>query len=405
MGKDLFGRYRLEERLGVGGWAEVWRATDERTGERVALKRLHPHVAHDAEARERLRREAEVVRRLDHPTIVGVRDLIEMEDEVALVLEHVDGEPLSDLLRRGPLPRVEALRIVRQVAEGLAAAHAAGIVHRDVKPANVLVDAAGAHLTDFGIARTAAASTLTGVGNVIGTLRYLAPEVLRGEPATPASDVWALGALAYELIERRPPFEAVIPSELVAEEQVPPPPPDHADPALATLLMTALDPDPVRRPRDAAVFVGALDAIASDAPTVLIAAEAPTIITASVSPDADQLAPKPDRPRPGAAPLQVLLSKLSRPGRVGPRVRRSPALAAAPLALATAVIAVALGMNDRPGAGSANGSPPIATPSAAATDAIVPDAGDGEGNGGKGKGKGDDKGGHGKGGGNAGGDG
>lgn len=418
-----FHGYRLLERLGVGGWAEVWRAVDERSGETVAVKRLHRHVARDPAARARLRREAEALTAIRHPGIVRVRELVDVGDDAALVLDHVDGEPLSEVLARGGLRRHEAIRLVRQVAEALAAAHAAGIVHRDVKPANVLVDAAGdARLIDFGIARAIGAEGLvTGVGSVVGTLRYLPPEVLRGEPATPASDVWALGAVAYELIERHPPFEGVVPAELVRAEAGPPPAPDHAGPALGDLLLRALDPDPAARPQDAGAFLEGLDAIAAEAPTVLVPASAPTVTFPAVAAAAggaesiggpadgglalaagadDAPVPVTD---PAVAPLPARHVRAA-PGRLDRRAaprrldrRAAPAtIAALVLVAAFAVLAAGprSGGDGDPGAAAIEpaGSPSAQpAPTAAPEVGKGPAGGNGEGNGkGNGKGKGKD---------------
>ena len=407
MGKRLFGRYRLHERLGVGGWAEVWRATDEQTGETVALKRLHPHVSRDSSARSRLRREAAAVSVIKGPGVVRVRDLVEDGDEVALVLDFVEGEPLSEILARdGSLPRRQALDIVGQVAEALAAAHAAGIVHRDVKPSNIIVDPAGeAHLIDFGIAQTAEVSSqLTGAGSVVGTLRYLAPEVLRGEPATPASDVWALAALAYLLIEGQPPFNGVVPSELVAEEASPPPAPTHAEPDLAALLMAGLSREPGARPHDAGEFAAHLRSIAADSPTLVISVADPTVTLAAATPAlpgeaapspallrGDGMAPEPPA-AVGAAPARTTEA---------PAPRRSRQPATAPLAAAVLVVILgvagvtaALGgfgdLGADPG-GAAAADLVSPTPTTVPTPSPVVEAGN-EGAGGGDNGKGGDKG-------------
>ena len=396
MGKRLFSRYRLHERLGVGGWAEVWRATDEQTGETVALKRLHPHVARDASARTRLRREAAAVSVIKGPGVVRVRDLVEDGDEVALVLDFVEGEPLSEILARdGSLPRRQALAVVAQVAEALAAAHAAGIVHRDVKPSNIIVDPAGAaHLIDFGIAQAAEVSSqLTGVGSVVGTLRYLAPEVLRGEPATPASDVWALGALAYLLVEGQPPFNGVVPAELVAEEASPPPAPTHAEPDLAALILASLARDPAARPRDGGEFVANLRAIAADEPTLVMSIADPTVTMPAVAPTPEPAA----GPTPAPPALVAAGSAPRRPARVtAARPATAPlAVAVLVVVLGVAGVTAALGGLQQlgPGPGGAVAAD-LASPSPTAAPTASP-ADDESGNegpdgGGNGKGKDDD---------------
>ena len=205
----LFGRYRLDEPLGAGGSAQVWRATDKRTGDVVAVKRLHPLVFADQLGRERLLREFRALRDLDEPHVVRVRDLELTDDDGALILDYVAGPSLATRLSSGPrLSTAEAVSIALDVAAALGAAHAAGIVHRDVTPGNILLDPDdGARLTDFGIALggagTAGEPALTVTGQLVGTLRYLAPEQLRGAPATPASDVHALAAVTYEMLANR----------------------------------------------------------------------------------------------------------------------------------------------------------------------------------------------------------
>ena len=193
----LFGRYRLLERAGAGGSAQVWRAVDEETGDEVAVKRLHPVVFADPTARRRLERESRALETLESPNIVRIRDSHLTDDEAAIVLDYVPGTSLADhLAQHGKLPVGEAVAVVRDIAAALMTAHSAGVVHRDVKPANIiLAPDRRALLTDFGVARQDAEETIhgsitevTGHGFVVGSLRYMAPEQLRGEPATPASD-------------------------------------------------------------------------------------------------------------------------------------------------------------------------------------------------------------------------
>ncbi len=212
----LFGRYRLLERAGSGGSAEVWRALDERSGDEVALKRLHPIVFGSEGGRRRLVREFRALRDLRHPGIVRVRDLEMASDDAALILDFVPGQSLRERLDGGqPLRPDEAVRIASEVAAALTAAHRAGIVHRDVSPGNVLLGPGGAaRLTDFGIAHASSDETaVTATGTLVGTLRYVAPEQLRGETATPASDVFGLAAVTYEMLAGRPAFAAATPEE------------------------------------------------------------------------------------------------------------------------------------------------------------------------------------------------
>ncbi len=196
-------RYTLLDRHATGGMATVWRARDEWTREIVAIKQLHPHVVADPVARARLEREAEALRAVDHPAIVHPRGLIDDPDAPSLVMDFVSGRPLSERIAEGPLPPEEAVAIAGVVADALAVAHDHGIVHRDIKPANILVDDDGAvHLVDFGIVALmdAPPDALTAASTMVGTLRYAAPERLAGGEISPRSDVWALGAVLYEML-------------------------------------------------------------------------------------------------------------------------------------------------------------------------------------------------------------
>lgn len=257
-------RYRLEERLGTGGTADVWRATDTRTADTVAVKLLHPYLLPDASSRERFAAEARSAAELDHPGIVGPRDVVLGADEAALVLDYVGGGSLADRLQRdGALPPREAARITAQVADALAAAHARGVIHRDVTPGNVLLEPDGrARLADFGIARSLEGSSagLTVTGTVMGTLRYMAPEQLAGEPADERTDIYALGAVLYELLAGRPAFDARNPVLLVDQQRAAPPPIAGVDPALAGVALAALRRDPAERPDSAAAVGEALRA-------------------------------------------------------------------------------------------------------------------------------------------------
>jgi eukaryotic-like serine/threonine-protein kinase len=254
----LFGRYRLLSRAGAGGSAQVWRAEDERTGEEVAVKRLHPVVFADPAARRRLERESQTLQELDSPNIVRIRDSHLTDDEAALVLDYVPGIALSEwLAEQGRLSVAETVGVVRDVGAALTTAHAAGVVHRDVKPANIiLAERGGALLTDFGVARqdagnvaTGSATEVTAPGLVVGSLRYMSPEQLRGEPATPASDQYGLAAVAYEMLSGRPPYEASTPVALAAAHTEPPVSLTGFEPALASAIERGLSPDPADRSR------------------------------------------------------------------------------------------------------------------------------------------------------------
>ncbi|MFF4698829.1 serine/threonine-protein kinase [Streptomyces chattanoogensis] len=214
LGRLIAGRYRLVERVGRGGMGTVWRAEDELLGRHVAVKKLHvpPHLQDD-EIRtlyERTRREARSAARIAHPHVIVVHDVVDDEGLPCIVMEYIPSVTLSDVLKRkGPLPPGEAARIGRSMAAALRAAHDAGVLHRDVKPANVLLGHDGRIvLTDFGIAVESGTPSLTRTGELVGSIQYLAPERLRtgiAEPG-PACDLWSLGATLYQAVEGRHPF-------------------------------------------------------------------------------------------------------------------------------------------------------------------------------------------------------
>ena len=221
LGRLVAGRYLLVERVGSGGMGTVWRAEDKLLGRHVAVKKLHipPHL-HDDEVRtlhERTRREARSAARITHPNVIVVHDVVDDEGLPCIVMEYIPSATLSDVLkRRGALPPHEAARIGQATAAALRAAHNAGVLHRDVKPGNVLLAEDGRIvLTDFGIAMESGTSSLTKSGELIGSIRYLAPERLRasGTGPGPAGDLWALGATLYQAVEGRHPFQRPTPIE------------------------------------------------------------------------------------------------------------------------------------------------------------------------------------------------
>jgi eukaryotic-like serine/threonine-protein kinase len=264
-------RYRVEERIGTGAMGAVWLAVDELLSRTVAMKELlavlpGTSAAQIEESRQRILREGRIGARLQHPNVISTFDLVVDDDRPWLVMEYLPSESLAQRLsRHGPLPATEVAEIGRQVADGLAAAHQAGVVHRDVKPGNVLIAAHGlVKLTDFGVSRAADDVQLTRTGVIAGTPAYLAPEVAQGRQPTAASDVFALGATLYAAVEGTPPFglddNAYALLHKVATSE--PEPPRLAGP-LAGILMRLLDVRPERRPsaaqaRDllAAVAVG-----------------------------------------------------------------------------------------------------------------------------------------------------
>ena len=266
-GAALAGRYRVRARLGRGASKEVYLAYDERLDREVALA-IVVGAASSASARARVEREAQVTGRLgDHPNVITVYDVGEHDGVPYLVLRAMGGGSLACAMARERLAVADVLRIGREIAAALAHAHANGIVHRDVKPDNVWLAADGsAALGDFGIAHLAGADRLTAEGIVVGTVRYLAPEQIRGEVAGPASDLYALGVTLYELVTGRPPFQAEEPAHVLTQHLTVAPvaPSQHAPgvpPALERLIMELLAKEPQRRPASAAAVVAALAAM------------------------------------------------------------------------------------------------------------------------------------------------
>jgi serine/threonine-protein kinase len=255
-------RYRLVERIAVGGSAEVWRAQDEQLDRPVAVKRLHPHLLPDAASRQRLVAEARAVARLSQPVIVGIYDVDSTGESPAIVMELVDGESLAARIDRdGALSERKAATITADLAEALYHAHQQGVVHRDVKPGNVLLSADGrTRLVDFGIAHSLAASTerLTVTGTVVGTLRSMAPEQLSGGPITPRTDLYGLGVVLHEALTGRPPYAATSPVALAEAQRAGPPAMPGVDPALAAVVAGCLAHDPAERPLHAGALASAL---------------------------------------------------------------------------------------------------------------------------------------------------
>jgi eukaryotic-like serine/threonine-protein kinase len=209
LGTTLNGRYRLEARIGSGGMSTVYRATDETLQRQVAIKLMNREIASDSDQLERFRREARAVAQLSHPHIVGVIDYGEDDGRPYIVFEYVEGETLKERIRRtGRLPATEAVAYAIEIARALGVAHARHIVHRDVKPQNVLIDDEGsAKVTDFGIARTLDEEGLTVDGRVLGTTDYVSPEQALGRPVTGQSDLYSLGIVLYEMLTGEVPFK------------------------------------------------------------------------------------------------------------------------------------------------------------------------------------------------------
>jgi eukaryotic-like serine/threonine-protein kinase len=340
--KVIAGRYRVLGRLGSGGMATVLLALDERLHREVAIKRMHAESPDDVA--KRFRREAKLGAALNHPNIVSVYDIETDDDNVLIVMEHVPGGSLKDAIARGPLPREAALRVLEDVAVALDYAHQHGVVHRDVKPANVLLDNHGnAKLADLGIATAAEVTSITSTGSVLGTAAYMAPERLDGEPGGPAGDIYALATVAYEALTGRKARQGRSAVE-IARAVVSEPPPDlrtqmpDAPAAAARVLERGMARDPAARPRSAGDLVADLRAAFQRDRTAATA------------------------PLPGrgaAAPAAA-----AQTGRGGPR-RMAPVLAlVALLAGAGAVVALTAGGG---GAGGSDGSAPRTTNPPAST--------------------------------------
>jgi len=293
-GTVIAGRYELERRLGIGGMSTVQLALDRRLERHVAVKLLAEHLADDPAFVSRFRREALAAARLVHPNVVQVFDF--GFDEAAhhhfIVMEHVPGHSCAELLReRGHLDVEEAVEIVALACRGLDYAHRNGVVHRDVKPGNLLVTDEGVvKLADFGIAKATEQSSITQVGSVLGTAAYLAPEQARGEEAGPRSDLYSLGVVAYQLLSGRLPYEATSLSELALKQQRELPVPleelnPAVPPALAQAVACALELEPEGRYETAAAMERAIrDGANGIAPAGMPARE--TAATRIISPAA-----------------------------------------------------------------------------------------------------------------------
>ncbi|WP_084337149.1 WD40 repeat domain-containing serine/threonine protein kinase [Actinomadura oligospora] len=317
-GEVLAGRYRILGLIGRGGMGTVWRAHDAELDREVAVKELRlPEGVDDEGRREwyaRTAREARAAARLHHPGIVTVHDrVLDPDGRPWIIMELVRGRSLADLVRaEGPLPARRVAAIGGQMLDALSAAHAHGIVHRDVKPANVLLSGDRAVLTDFGIAALAGDVDVTRTGAMLGTPGYMAPEQIRGEPATPASDLWSLGATLYAVVEGRPPFGGATPGAIyvsvVTEE---PPAPVLAGP-LTSVIAGLLAKDPSTRSAPASV-AAALSVIADGGEPASSPASGPS----SRAPDQPAPASGPSAPAPG--PSSSALGSSSRaPGPPAP---------------------------------------------------------------------------------------
>ena len=267
-GSVVDGRYRVLQRIGSGGMADVWLAEDTHLQRRVALKVLHSRFAQDREFIERFRREAEAAAGLQHPNVVAVFDRGDVDGTYYIAMQYLEGPTLKELIDAGLSPE-QAVHLIRQVLEAARFAHRHGIVHRDLKPQNVIVDAEGkAAVADFGIAR-AGVSEITQAGSVMGTPHYLSPEQAQGQDVTAVSDLYSIGVILYEALAGRAPFEgesavAVAMKQVSQSPQRPSSIDPNVSPALDAVVMRALEKDPGQRFQSADAFIAALDAALED---------------------------------------------------------------------------------------------------------------------------------------------
>jgi serine/threonine-protein kinase len=345
------GRYRLGERLGQGGMGEVFVAHDLRLEREVALKLLRADLARQDGMRERVVAEARLAARLTHPHVVGVLDTGEHEGRPFVVMERLSGRTLRDELNAGPMPTERARDVGLQVLRALAAAHELGIVHRDVKPANVLDAGVGTwKVADFGIAKWIhAEETLTGTGELLGSPSYLAPERIAGAQAGPASDLYAVGVLLYEAVCGRRPFEGDDPfalADAIREGRHTSPAevnPD-VDPTIAAVIERAMRLDPRERFADAEAMASALlgetEAAPADRTEVLTRTATPSVGTEGATADGDRTIPVPALDRTARLPA---LSPAPRPIRPRRPARRTLIVVGAIVAIAiVTILAVAV---------------------------------------------------------------
>jgi serine/threonine protein kinase/tetratricopeptide (TPR) repeat protein/TolB-like protein len=267
-GETIASRFVIRRRLGAGGMGEVYEAEDLRLGERVAVKTIRPELMQDRRFRERFRREIQLARTVTHPNLCRIHDLLEdaeHPERISFTMEFLQGETLAAFLKRtGKLSAAEALPLVRQMAEGLAALHHEAIVHRDFKPGNVILSNGHSgelslKITDFGLARRivdpeSTRSGVTTTREIIGTPRYMSPEQLTGKPVTEATDIYALGTVIYEMLTGRPPFPAEgVGENAIQKATTSPTPPSQCTPGLDPVwdhvILRCLDPEVARRPR------------------------------------------------------------------------------------------------------------------------------------------------------------
>jgi beta-lactam-binding protein with PASTA domain/tRNA A-37 threonylcarbamoyl transferase component Bud32 len=301
------GRYRVLHRLGSGGMAEVYCAQDLQLGRKVALKILYRRFAEDGEFVERFRREASSAAGLQHQHVVAVYDRGEYDGTYYIAMEYLEGRSLKTIVQQeAPLDPDRAIDLIIQVLRAARFAHRRGVIHRDLKPHNVIVDADGrAKVTDFGIAR-AGASDMTQTGSIMGTAQYLSPEQAQGHSVSAASDIYSIGIMLYELLTGRVPFdgESAVTIALKQVNERPAPPSAHnpaVAPELEEAVMRALEKDPARRYPDAESFISALQAAREGTATAVIA---PVMAAAPLDPPSEAYA-YPEEPLPPREPRET----------------------------------------------------------------------------------------------------
>jgi len=357
VGVTLGNRYLLETLVARGGMGEVWSARDMVLDRRVAVKVLLPNLAGDPGFTARFRAEARAMAALSHPGIVEIYDYGQADGLAYLVMQFVEGESLVSLIRRtGPLAPDRAVRLVVQAAVAIDAAHRQGIVHRDVKPANLMLRKDGRlALTDFGIARILAADRITGADQIVGTAYYLAPEQVTGAEVGPATDVYALGVVAYELLAGVRPFVADTPFEVSLKHvhEEPPRLPQSVPGPIRELVLRAMAKDPAHRWPSAAAFARAASASIGEVPA--------TVMPGSLEVPADS---QDLTTGENTRTTQRSATAWDEPGRAAPQRKRL--LLAAGTAVALAIGAVAIVILSPDGSGTPQSQRPGTSPSVAA---------------------------------------